>query len=49
MCIGESLDRINDVSSLIKSYRNLFYKVKVNYQELTDEEQWEVISKSFRY
>jgi len=49
MCIGANLDRINDFRSLIKSYRSLFYKVKVNYQELTDEEQWEVITKSFEY
>ncbi|MBV7505497.1 hypothetical protein KW850_09540 [Bacillus sp. sid0103] len=49
MCKGEKLVQFNDVGSLIKSYGNLFYMIKVDYQELTDEEQWEVISKSFKY
>ncbi|SMQ75328.1 hypothetical protein SAMN05444673_2435 [Bacillus sp. OV166] len=34
---------------LIKSCRNLFYNVKVDYRELTDEEQWEIITKAFKY
>jgi len=36
-------------SCLIKSWGNLFHKVKVDYRELTDEEQWEIIMKSFKY
>ncbi|WP_274521045.1 hypothetical protein [Neobacillus niacini] len=36
-------------SCLINSWRNLFYKVKVDYRELTDEEQWEIIMNAFKY
>lgn len=34
---------------LFKSYGNLFFKVKADYRELTDEEQWEEIAKSFKF
>lgn len=34
---------------LIKTLKNLIYPVKVDYRELTDEEQWEIITKSFKY
>jgi hypothetical protein len=49
MCTGKKLVQIKDLGSMIKSYGNLFYKIKVDYQELTDEEQWEEITKSFKY
>ncbi|MEH7306539.1 hypothetical protein [Neobacillus drentensis] len=34
---------------LINSWRNLFDRVKVDYRELSDEEQWEIIMKAFKY
>jgi hypothetical protein len=34
---------------LIGNYGTLFSKVKVDYRELTDEEQWEEIAKSFKF
>ncbi|MEH7014792.1 hypothetical protein V7087_28990 [Neobacillus niacini] len=33
---------------LIKSWKNLFYRVEVDYRELTDEEQWEIITRAFK-
>lgn len=42
-------DMCSVLANLFKSYGNLFSKVKVDYRELTDEEQWEEIARSFKY
>ncbi len=34
---------------LFKFWRNLFYRAEVDYREFTDEEQWEIIARAFKY
>lgn len=43
MCTGEMM-----LGGLIKNYLNMFKMVKVDYRELSDEEQWVLITKSFK-
>jgi hypothetical protein len=43
MCTGEKM-----LGGLIKNYLNIINMVKVDYHELSEEEQWELIAKSFK-
>ncbi|WP_260631584.1 hypothetical protein [Neobacillus niacini] len=43
MCTGAKM-----LGGLFQYYLNLSNMVKVDYQELSDEEQWELIAKTFK-
>lgn len=49
MCASGKIVPIYALGRLINSCGNSFFKMKVDYIELTDEEQWEEIAKSFKY